>query len=379
MLDLQISVEVRYITITDEYTEKIGVNFNASIATDAPSTTDDSSDSNGNSSNGNSSSGNSSNNRSSGGNSNSNSNSNNNNDSNSSTLIPGGKGVYGISNADPTSGRSFTDSLNLEFSQNSYGFAVPQFGNYDPSVGAQFGFAILSDIETYFFMSAAESDRRSNILQAPKITMMDGQAASLNDTVSQPYVMSVIPVVGEFAVAQQPVITILREGQAMTVQAVASLDRQFVRMTLMPYFSTITDPNRTFKFDGSDTTTASTTSASKGSDSTSSITDERENNSSVEYVSTGTTVQQPVISSFTIMTSVKVPDGGTVLLGGIKRLSEGRNEGGVPILSKIPYLKRLFTNSAIGRETTSLMMMVTPRIIIQQEEEEFVMGPGNNT
>ncbi len=69
-------------------------------------------------------------------------------------------------------------------------------------------------------------------------------------------------------------------------------------------------------------------------------------------------------------TTVSVPDGGTVLLGGIKRLSEGRNEVGVPLLSKMPYINRLFRNVGIGRTTESLMMMVTPRIIIQEEEEE---------
>ena len=60
----------------------------------------------------------------------------------------------------------------------------------------------------------------------------------------------------------------------------------------------------------------------------------------------------------------------TVLLGGIKRLSEGRTEQGIPMLSKIPYVSRLFRNVGIGRSTTSLMLMVTPRIIIQEEEEE---------
>ena len=59
----------------------------------------------------------------------------------------------------------------------------------------------------------------------------------------------------------------------------------------------------------------------------------------------------------------------TVLLGGLKRLSEGRNEFGPPILSKIPYVNRLFKNVGFGREATSLMMMVTPRIIINEEEE----------
>jgi general secretion pathway protein D len=42
----------------------------------------------------------------------------------------------------------------------------------------------------------------------------------------------------------------------------------------------------------------------------------------------------------------------------------------VPLLSKVPYINRLFRNVGIGREADSLMMMVTPRIIIQEEEEE---------
>src|SRR5207237_4506624 len=80
-------------------------------------------------------------------------------------------------------------------------------------------------------------------------------------------------------------------------------------------------------------------------------------------------IQQPVFSSVFVQTTVVVPDGGTVLLGGLKRLSEGRNEFGPPILSKIPYLNRLFKNVGYGREAESILIMVTPRIIINEEEE----------
>ena len=87
------------------------------------------------------------------------------------------------------------------------------------------------------------------------------------------------------------------------------------------------------------------------------------------------TVQQPVQHVLNVTTTVSVPDGGTVLLGGVKRLREGRNMAGVPILNKIPYISRLFKNSGVGRETESLMLMVTPRIIIQEEEEELLGIP----
>ena len=86
-------------------------------------------------------------------------------------------------------------------------------------------------------------------------------------------------------------------------------------------------------------------------------------------------MQQPVIASTNVFTTVAVPDGGTVLLGGVKRLSESRNMAGVPILNKIPYLSRLFKNTGVGRETQSLMLMVTPRIVILEEEESLLGIP----
>ena len=332
MMDMQIAIEVRYIAISDEYYEQIGVNFGATFKTNAPSRDD------------------------------------------GDGLVPDGKGIYGITTAATGTGKPFTESLNIDFSQNSYGMAVPQFGNYDPSVGAQLGFAILSDIDTYFCMTASEADRRTNVMQAPKVMMFNGQTAQVTDQTQVPYVYTVIPVVGDFAVARQPVTTVINEGQFMTVQASVLSDRRHVRMTLVPFFSTIVDRDRTFKFDGTESTVSSSTSSSKGSENVASVTDERDSSTASELISTGTTIQQPVVSSFSVSTTVQVPDGGTVLMGGIKRLSEGRSEAGVPILSKIPYIKRLFSNTSIGRETTSLMMMVTPRIVIQEEEERYLTG-----
>ncbi|MCA9103538.1 MAG: hypothetical protein KDA63_20435, partial [Planctomycetales bacterium] len=265
-------------------------------------------------------------------------------------------------------GRSSPDTFSLDldipFRQGSFGLAVPQFGGFDPTAGAQIGFAILSDLEAYFFVSAAQGDRRSNVLQAPKVTLFNGQQASVSDTSQSPFVISVIPVVGDFAAAQQPVIVVLSEGTHLSVQAVVSSDRRFVRLTVVPFFSQIGDVT-TFQFTGSSTTTEDT------STSTGPTAGQMSDQTNTTTTNEGTTVQLPTFSFVSVTTTVSVPDGGTVLLGGVKRLSEGRNEFGVPILSKIPYINRLFSNVGIGRETQSLMMMVTPRIIIQEEEEEL--------
>jgi type II secretory pathway component GspD/PulD (secretin) len=56
-------------------------------------------------------------------------------------------------------------------------------------------------------------------------------------------------------------------------------------------------------------------------------------------------------------------------LGGLKAHNEQRIEYGTPVLSKIPYLNRLFKNVNSGRTSSSIMLMVTPRIVILEEEE----------
>ena len=263
---------------------------------------------------------------------------------------------------------SVTADLDLPFRQGSFNVAQPTIGGFNPSSAATFGFAILSDIEAYFLINAAQGDSRTNVLNAPKVTLFNGQQAFVSDTSQSPFVISVVPVVGEFAAAQQPVIVVLSEGTMMSIQAVVSEDRRYVRLTVVPFFSEIGDID-TFTFDGSTTTDASASSATTDTDDDG--TNETANATQANQITTaGTTVQLPTFQFVSVTTTVSVPDGGTVLLGGIKRLSEGREEFGVPLLSKLPYINRLFRNVGIGRETDSLMMMVTPRIIIQEEEEE---------
>ena len=274
--------------------------------------------------------------------------------------------------------------FSIPFRQNSFGSAsVPSLpGLPDPATSAaNFGFAILSDIEAYFLIQAAQGNTRSNVMQAPKVTLFNGQNAFISDSTQRPFVTSVVPVVGDFAAAQQPVITVLSEGTAVNVQAVVSSDRRFVRLTLVPFFSQIGNVEQ-FQFEGtrstksksSDEKTGLAGDAAAGAGLNASLETQAKSSGEQEVFSRGTTIQLPEFIFTTVTTTVSVPDGGTVLLGGIKRLREGRNEFGVPILSKIPYVNRLFKNVGMGRTTDSLMLMVTPRIIIQEEEEDKLLG-----
>jgi general secretion pathway protein D len=323
--DLQVTIEVRFINLSDNFFERIGVDFDFNIDDNFTQPAIPISADNGR-----------------------------------SAVI----GLEQVGNLTPTL------NLDLQFRQGSFGATLPNVPGalFDPTTAGTFGFAILSDIEAFFLITAAQGDTRSNILQAPKITLFNGQTAFVSDTTQRPFVTSIIPVVGDFAAAHQPVIVVLSEGTSLSVQAIVSNDRRFVRLTLVPFFSTIGEVEQ-FTFTGSKTT------SKKSSDSNKNKGDDEESSADEETTSEeGTTVQLPTFQFVTVTSTISVPDGGTVLLGGIKRLNEIRTERGLPILSKLPYINRLFKNVGIGRSTNSLMMMVTPRIIIQEEEEANLIG-----
>ena len=241
--------------------------------------------------------------------------------------------------------QNFSNNLMIPFNNTQGGLIAPT--NAIPGAGGTFGIAFLSDVEMYFFLTAAQGDTRANVLQAPKVTTFNGASATIVNAQLQWYVAALTPIVGPGSVAFVPTPAPLPNGVILTVTPVVSADRRYVRLTISPIFNAIVG-----------FTTINVPAAVGGS------------GLGGGAATINATLQLPQTNTTTVSTTVTVPDGGTVLLGGVKQLNEQRLEYGVPVLSKIPWLDRLFRNVGIGRVSTSLMLMVTPRIIILEEEEE---------
>jgi type II secretory pathway component GspD/PulD (secretin) len=326
--DQEVAIEVRFITISEEFFERIGVDFNINIKTDKetarfePQLT-------------------------------------------SGAFRPAGfiqkfspdRFLTGL-----TPAGTFTGDLDIPIRTQSFGQALPPFGGYSgvPGLGGlSLGLAFLSDIQVFLFMEAVQGDTRTNIMQAPKLSLFNGQTATISASDTIPFVLGITSTLTGFSQGV-PVFTpntvTAFFGVDLTIQAIISADRRFVRMSLTPTLTNLGSeiiplfPVVVPIFNGLD------------------------GFQSGQPVVFTQFIQQPRITTLTVNTTVAVPDGGTVLMGGLKRLSEGRTEYGPPVLSKIPYINRLFKNVGYGREAESLLIMVTPRIIIMEEEEARVLG-----
>ncbi len=82
-------------------------------------------------------------------------------------------------------------------------------------------------------------------------------------------------------------------------------------------------------------------------------------------VSTGTVNLQGIPSQTTteVTTQMLVDSGQTVFIGGLIKHSEELDTRGVPLLSRIPYLGRLFTQQTSSLIRTETIVLITPRVI----------------
>ncbi len=84
---------------------------------------------------------------------------------------------------------------------------------------------------------------------------------------------------------------------------------------------------------------------------------------------------QPIIGTRTIETSIRLKDGETNFLAGLIRSDETNSESGVPGLSEIPLLGRLFSRKSSQNQRTDIMLTLTPHIIRRANITEEDLTP----
>ena len=206
-----------------------------------------------------------------------------------------------------------------------------------------FGGQFLDDVQVSFLLEATQAHDQTRELTAPRITLFNGQRAYISLSTEDTYIsgtesqVAAGGIAGGGAAAQDVETDEVTSGTVLDVEATVSADRQYVTMTIRPQVSV--------------------------SDLTNVV------NVEPNPANNPINITLPSITTQDLQTTVSVPDGGTLLLGGQKTALTIERELGVPVLSKVPFLRRLFTNTGENRDESTLMIMVRPSIIIQSEKE----------
>jgi type II secretory pathway component GspD/PulD (secretin) len=71
----------------------------------------------------------------------------------------------------------------------------------------------------------------------------------------------------------------------------------------------------------------------------------------------------PTIGTRALRTTVTIPNNSTVVLGGLITKSDRNSVSGIPILSSIPLLGKLFSTTSKSTERSELLIFIQPKIV----------------
>ncbi|MCK4375842.1 MAG: hypothetical protein KAX19_10950, partial [Candidatus Brocadiae bacterium] len=224
------------------------------------------------------------------------------------------------------------------------GTGIPFFG--EPTSGLTFDFGWGSDkFNLSGLFRLGEERDEIKTLSSPSITLANGQLGFITVETDYDYISTYSVDDGVLV----PEIDSVSETVNLSVRPIVSADRRYVFLELSPTVQTVT-----WQTPASFTTFVGQPGGEGGA----------------AGASVDNTVVLPATRSQFLETTVGVPDRGVLVVGGLGSSTRTHSEGGVPILSKIPILKRIFSAEGRKVERTTLFVLAKPQIIILGEEEK---------
>jgi type II secretory pathway component GspD/PulD (secretin) len=179
----------------------------------------------------------------------------------------------------------------------------------------------LADKDYEVTVEALETFGSTDLLSSPRILVADGQKARILVGSQVPYVTVDTRVDQGGGTERYEKVTVVDVGVQLDVEVAIHLDGT-VEMLVEPEVSSVTS-----------------------------------------FVVTGSGGEIPVVETSTTTSRILVKDRETVILGGLKRTEARERRNGIPILSRIPILKYVFSSVETRNVETELAIFLTPTIV----------------
>lgn len=209
---------------------------------------------------------------------------------------------------------------------------MPRFDDYAPSGGLSLRYARLDDDSCIALLRAAIHEGRGTVLQAPRLTCFNTQRANIQIVRNRNYVRRVS---NDFV----PEIGNIPSGIIFDVQPFVSADRRYITVILQPQMRSLV--SMTDFFYGTQIVQ---------------ITDDT-------YAIVPMRLQLPTTELRSVGTTVTVPNGGTILMGGFTEAEEHSAVSTMPFVEGIPLLRYILRGWDRREAARSLIMLVTAQTV----------------
>lgn len=201
--------------------------------------------------------------------------------------------------------------------------------------GLSLQYAFLDDAEVEAVLRAVSKQERSETIEAPRLLIYNNTRASMHVLNQISYIKDFEVEIAQAAGVANPVIGTVYDGVALDVRPVVDSDLKFITMELRPTVMTLQLPIPNF------TTTLG--------------------------VGQPISIQLPEVSLQRVRTTVTLPDGATMMLGGMRLVERQNLVSGVPILKDLPGLSFLFSRKGQSLQNRKVLILIHAKIVIMEE------------
>ncbi len=220
-------------------------------------------------------------------------------------------------------------------------------GGEDGLVGAgglSLQYVFLDDSELETILRAVEKQDRSEEIAAPRLLIYNNTRANMQVLRQTSFIRDYEVEIAQAAAVANPVVDVVKDGVVLDVRPVVSADRRFITMELRPTVMELDLPIPEF------VTTLG--------------------------VGQPVSIQLPRTTLQRVRTTINMPDGATVMLGGTKLSHKQDLQATVPILGQIPFVNFLFGRKGTSIDNRKLLILIRAAIVIPAEHEPaFVPDP----
>ncbi len=243
----------------------------------------------------------------------------------------------------PSSGVFFNDNSDGDLRARTEGMWDRGLGhNLKSTGGMSLQYTLLDDAELNVVMHAVSKSRRATELTAPKLTAFNTQRANITMVNQIAYVRDYDVEVAQAAAIADPIMGVIQDGLVLDVRPTVSNDRKYITLELRPTVANLIRPVPTF----------STTLGSFGS--------------------SAVTMHVPELQVRKAQATVRVPDGGTILLGGLKEIMDVDQQAEIPWFAHIPILNFFTSRKGRSIEKKNLLLIVQAQITDLGHEEKKI-------
>jgi type II secretory pathway component GspD/PulD (secretin) len=243
----------------------------------------------------------------------------------------------GAASGNPSAGFFYDDGQDGDFKGRTENFFGKALGSTLSNIGgltAQYTF--LNDLEVSAILRAIEKSSDFQLVNNQVLSVHNTQRAFVSVINQRAYIQDFDVEVAQFQAVADPQINVLTEGVVLDVRPTIHHSRKYLTLEIQPTVAKVV-ALRTF-------------SSTLGG-----------NTAPVEF-------QLPELQVQSVFTTAVIPDGGSILLGGLSNIRNVERRAEVPWLAKLPVAGFFFKQEGYDDENRTLMILIRAHITDVRED-----------